>query len=406
MLNLNKKYKYLLACSFGPDSMALFDMLLKENINFEVAHVNYHLREESNVEEKSLREYCLHQNIQIHVLDVKEKIVKNIEAKCRNIRYEFFNQLCVKYGFNGLLVAHNEDDLLETYIMQKRRQNLVKHYGIAEKSNLKDMVLYRPLLSFTKESLLNYCQDNGIPYSIDKTNLERTFLRNRVRMDVVSKMTREERSRILLEVDAKNKEVDNILSNISQIGSDIPSILRLNDIELAYYLYNLINKDEHIYDITYQQCQEVRKMLVSSNPNIALSIKNNEYLLVKEYKNLFFRKNANPNGYDYVIEEPKLIDDEFIYLDLLSDTSNRNITKDDYPLRIRTSKSGDKYQIKDYMVPVRRLFIDWKMPMSIRKRWPLILNKEGKIVYIPRYKKDFVPEPGSNFYVKECFTLK
>ena len=52
MLNLDKNKKYLLACSYGPDSMALFSMLLEEGYRFEVAHVNYHFRNESNLEEK------------------------------------------------------------------------------------------------------------------------------------------------------------------------------------------------------------------------------------------------------------------------------------------------------------------------------------------------------------------
>ena len=41
---------YLLGCSGGPDSMALFALLKENKINFEVAHVNYHLREEADKE--------------------------------------------------------------------------------------------------------------------------------------------------------------------------------------------------------------------------------------------------------------------------------------------------------------------------------------------------------------------
>ena len=54
MLSLDKNQKYLLACSHGPDSMALFYMLKEEGYNFAVAHVNYHLREESNLEQQQL----------------------------------------------------------------------------------------------------------------------------------------------------------------------------------------------------------------------------------------------------------------------------------------------------------------------------------------------------------------
>ncbi|HOH94654.1 MAG TPA: ATP-binding protein, partial [Bacilli bacterium] len=42
-INLDHNKKYLLACSYGPDSMALFSLLLKGNYNFVVAHINYGL---------------------------------------------------------------------------------------------------------------------------------------------------------------------------------------------------------------------------------------------------------------------------------------------------------------------------------------------------------------------------
>ena len=78
----------------------------------------------------------------------------------------------------------------------------------------------------------------------------------------------------------------------------------------------------------------------------------------------------------------------------------------DYPLTIRTYQPGDKTIISNYQVLVRRLFIDWKMPLYLRKRWPLFVNKDNKIVYIPRYKSNFEVSDSPNFYVKECFTLK
>ena len=78
MLNLDKNKKYLLACSYGPDSMALFGMLLSENINFEVAHVNYHLRKESDDEENGLRSFCELHNKTIYVKNVTHKITHNI----------------------------------------------------------------------------------------------------------------------------------------------------------------------------------------------------------------------------------------------------------------------------------------------------------------------------------------
>ena len=140
MLNLEKNRHYLLACSFGPDSMALFDMLLKEGYKFSVAHVNYHLRKESNEEESKLRDFCVEHNIGIYVRDVNEVLGEsNLEMKCREIRYNFFISVMKENKFDALLVAHQEDDLIETYLMQKRRKNLVNYFGIKEISYFSDI---------------------------------------------------------------------------------------------------------------------------------------------------------------------------------------------------------------------------------------------------------------------------
>ena len=57
-IDLDASKKYLLACSFGPDSMALFSLLKEQGYTFEVAHVNYNMRSESLDEMTKLNEYC------------------------------------------------------------------------------------------------------------------------------------------------------------------------------------------------------------------------------------------------------------------------------------------------------------------------------------------------------------
>ena len=102
MLNLDKDKKYLLACSFGPDSMALFWILLDNGYQFDVAHVNYHFRKESNLEERNLKEFAKKNNIDIYIYDNKENVDKNLEAKAREMRYNFFSSLCKKNGYYAL----------------------------------------------------------------------------------------------------------------------------------------------------------------------------------------------------------------------------------------------------------------------------------------------------------------
>ena len=400
MLNLEKNKHYLLACSFGPDSMALFDMLLKEGYKFSVAHVNYHLREEADEEESKLRDFCFDHNIGIYVKDVDEGLGdSNLEKKCRDIRYNFFINIVKENHFDALLVAHQEDDLIETYIMQKRRKNLVNYFGIKEMSYFSDIEIIRPLLRYRKEELLMYCKMFNVPYAIDKTNLEDHFLRNQIRHSVVEKMSPIERKDILSEIDQANEKLSQIFITISKIQSNkVEEYLRLNDVEFLYALVALGRKLKPDFIVSKKQGEELRKVLLSEKPNIALNV--DGLCFFKEYDVLGFREFDESLDYFYDLTEPEILDTPYFYLDFTVDSSNRNVKEDDYPITIRNAQKDDEYEISGYKKELRRLFIDWKMPESIRNRWPIIVNKDGIIVYVPRYQKDFVKEENCNFFVK------
>ena len=400
MLNLEKNRHYLLACSFGPDSMALFDMLLKEGYKFSVAHVNYHLRKESNEEESKLRDFCVEHNIGIYVRDVNEVLGEsNLEMKCREIRYNFFIGVMKENKFDALLVAHQEDDLIETYLMQKRRKNLVNYFGIKEISYFSDIEIIRPLLRYRKEELMMYCRMFNVPYAIDKTNLEDHFLRNQIRHSVVEKLSPLERKDILSEIDQANEKLSQIFITISKINDNkIDSYLRLNDVEFLYAIVALGRKLKPDFIVSKKQGEELRKVLESNKPNIALNV--DGLCFFKEYDVLGFREFDENLDYFYDMVEPGILDTPYFFLDFTVDSSNRNVKEDDYPLVIRNAQKDDEYEISGYKKELRRLFIDWKMPESARNRWPIIVNKDGIIVYVPRYQKDFVPEENCNFFVK------
>ena len=400
MLNLERNKKYLLACSYGPDSMALFDMLLKEGYSFAVAHVDYHLRKEAADEEINLRNYCLINGIGIYVKNVTEDLGdNNLEKKCRDIRYNFFIQVVKEKGFDALLVAHQEDDLIETYLMQKRRKNLVNYFGIKEISYFTDVEIIRPLLKYRKGELLMYCKMFNVPYAIDKTNLEDHFLRNQIRHQVVEKMTNEERNNILKEIDEENEKLAKILEVVGKINSNkIEDYNRLNDIEFLYAIVALGRKIKEDFIVSKEQGTELRKVLQSSKANVSLSVDGLRFL--KEYDSFSIQEDIESSDYEYVLEEPGILDNEYFCLDFTKDSSNRNVSLADYPITIRNAKSDDLIVIKDYSKELRRMFIDWKMPVSLRNRWPVILNKEGKIIYVPRYQNDFKPDEKCNFRVK------
>ena len=400
MLNLEKNKKYLLACSYGPDSMALFDMLYKEGYKFAVAHVDYHLREEATDEEINLRNYCLMNGIGIYVKSVTEDLGEsNLEKKCRDIRYNFFIDIVKEKGFDALLVAHQEDDLIETYLMQKRRKNLVNYFGIREISYFTDVEIIRPLLKYRKGELLMYCKMFNVPYAIDKTNLEDHFLRNQIRHQVVEKMSNEERNNLLKEIEEENQKLAAILEKVAQIKTNsIEEYNRLNDIEFLYAVVAMGRKIKEDFVISKEQGAELRKVLLSDKPNISLAV--DGLVFVKEYDSFYIQEEVTQTDYEFVMNEPGILDNEYIFIDFRKDSSNRNVSLADYPITIRNARNDDLIVIKDYSKELRRMFIDWKMPASLRSRWPVIINKEGKIIYVPRYQKDFKPEENCNLRVK------
>ena len=140
------------------------------------------------------------------------------------------------------------------------------------------------------------------------------------------------------------------------------------------------------------------KIITSSKANIILSYK--DYSFIKEYNHIYFISSVDSFDYSYTLNSPSLLDTPYFYLDFTRGASDRNVKDDDYPLTIRNAHPHDQVSIKDYVKEVRRLFIDWKMPITLRKRWPVILNKNNKVIYIPRYQKEFVASKNCNVYVK------
>ena len=399
--DLEKTRKYLLACSFGPDSMALFDLLEQNYISFEVAHVNYHLRKEADLETRGLIKYCKKHNKILHILDVREDITKNIEERCREIRYQYFKSIYDNGTYDALLIAHNEDDLLETYIMQNKRGNCPKIFGIAPKTRIFGMRVIRPVLDYTKKDLLEHCKKNHVPYRIDKTNLEITFLRNKIRHEIVSKMSRSDRDKMLEEIKERNEKLEALLNNIDKEKlSDKNYLLSLDNLTYKYAINMLAETVKEKAEISSSQASEILKIMKSNKPNITAHIHDNLYF-VKEYDAVKFEyDHPEYQSYFYILKEPGKLDTPVFYLDFSKDASNRNVKEEDYPLIIRNAKEDDEIMINGYKATVRRLFIDWKMPKSARGFWPIILNKFNKVIYLPRYQKDFVVDEKSNFYVK------
>ncbi|QNA46446.1 tRNA lysidine(34) synthetase TilS [Lacibacter sediminis] len=198
------KDQLLLAVSGGVDSVVLADLCHKAGNQFIIAHCNFQLRgEESDADELFVR--SLGEKYKVEVLvkkfDTKEYAATNklsIQEAARALRYMWFEELVNGQWsmVNGqspgeahhsslithLLTAHHADDNIETLLMNFfRGTGLHGLTGIpAANGHIK-----RPLLSFTKQELLDYATAEGLQFREDSSNQSSKYTRNFFRNEII-----------------------------------------------------------------------------------------------------------------------------------------------------------------------------------------------------------------------------
>ncbi|WP_321777593.1 tRNA lysidine(34) synthetase TilS [Sulfurimonas sp.] len=181
-----KDKKNLLAFSAGVDSTALFFLLLKHNIKFDIAIVNYGQRTQAKEEIDYAKKLASTNRLTCHTLDAL-RIDTNFEHKAREIRYDFFEELITTYHYDNLLTAHHLGDRFEWMLMQFcKGAGCAELAGMRSEENRKFYTLVRPLLKFEKKELYNYLNINNIKYFEDKSNLDEDIKRNSFRHNFAS----------------------------------------------------------------------------------------------------------------------------------------------------------------------------------------------------------------------------
>ncbi len=379
-LKLNIK-SCIVACSGGPDSMALLDLVNKSGIPCVVCHVNYQKRETAFRDEKIVEEYCRENDLRFYVIHpVYEK--GNFQAWARDVRYAFFKEIMIKEKCEAILVAHHEDDVLETYIMQKKRNSNSELFGISEETTINECKVLRPLLSYSKQDLLNYVNKNNIKYGLDETNLEDHYSRNRVRHKIVSKMDESDRNAMIQQIKQLNKELNEKKKQFSKICQEkiqVESIINNQDPEA--FLMFWVKKYSNI-QLTSKQSKELVKQLHSTQ-NVEISL-SNYVKLSKMYNSLELIEEIDVS-YCYVLDKIEVFETPYFKI-ATSGKSTEAVTlsDEDFPITIRNFKESDAIQLRFGTKKVSRWFIDRKIKRELRKSWPIVLNSNQEIILVPQ----------------------
>ena len=417
--NLDKNASIVVACSGGPDSMCLLDLVTKLkdelNLNIIVAHVNHKLRSESEEEAKMVENYAKENNITFELLEITDYINGNFtEEDARKRRYNFFNEIIKKYQASALLTAHHGDDLIETILMRLTRgSNLSGYIGIKEISQNENYKTLRPLLSVTKDEIINYLKENNVPYRLDKTNEEIKHTRNRYRHIVLPFLKKENPkvhekylkfSKELIEYDnfvntyiKDNKFIVDNSIVINKISSEIDFIKRKC---LGLLVKDIQRKD--YFDVSDEQMNNLMKLYNQSNKTIDL---NNNYMGVNSYGKIYIKKKENKVLNEIVLDKDiKLEDYIFYYNSQDGDNSNSciylNTSEITLPLKIRGVLPGDKMKIKNLngSKKISDIFIDSKVPKDKRSTYPILVDSKNTVLWVPNLKKSQFSKDKSQKY--------
>ncbi len=402
------------AYSTGIDSQVMLHIAnsIKDKLGFKLCaiHINYNLRGGESLGDRDFaintaKEY----DIDIYIKDIDGSIEynsKNLQNEARDDRYRFFLELYNKKVFDYILIAHNKDDLVETYFYRILKGTGTSLYKALPK---KRKYILRPLLNFSRKDIEKYAFQNNISYREDSSNSTNKYSRNKIR-NIIFPMCEE--------INSKYK--DNILNFV------------YHTYEETYYLrkkvkrvYKKINIDKNsIYieniggiilrkilikflyfndiEITEKRINEIMKIINSKKKNIHITLDNK--VLIKQYSILKIVENIESQ---YIVNNSNI---ESIYVDkdgvytfnnkkiivkTLENSSDINYKdklyiKYSFPFILRQRKDGDFLYTypnnqKQY---IRKIFINLKLTNQIRNTIPIIesaTNNEILAIYLEPY---------------------
>ena len=403
----------VLGNSYGPDSMALLNVLLdikkKKDISIIIAHVNHNLRKESAKEKIDLENFCKEKNLVFESMIIEQYGDDNFHNEARNIRYNFFEDLVRKYNANYLFTAHHGDDLIETVVMRIARGSTLKGYsGFSRIVDMGSYKLVRPLIFVTKDEIIEYNEKNNIVYAVDKSNFKDKYTRNRYRHVLLPFLKGEDPnvhekflkfSTTLEEYDQYiNKEISRSIKQVYKDGRlDLVKYNELDSLiqkKIIYYILEDIYKDDLM--IINDNHVKLIKMLIKSKKANAYVYLPHNIKAVKAYGVITISDGVKeavnyeielldyvnlPNGHSIEkIEECDYNDNSICRI------SNSDIV---YPLYVRTRKHGDRMKLKKIngSKRLKDIFIDAKIPLSERDTWPIVVDSCDNIIWIPGIKK-------------------
>lgn len=366
------------AVSGGADSMALLQaMYLLQNklsIRLEAAHFNHHLRgAESQRDAVFVKAFCDTYGITLHMGEGKvENGEKGLEAAARNARYDFLQNLSGK-----IATAHTADDNAETLLMHLVRGTGLK--GLGGISPVRENII-RPMLTVTRQEVLQFLKEQGISYVTDSSNETDDFLRNRIRHHVMPLLKQENPSigQNLSATALRLRQDEEALDAMSQPTADVAALRELPTAIQTRVLAKLL-AGFGVKEPEAEHIELLRRVVYSENPS-AYGEFPGKITVGRCYDKLVKLEKLPPLGMHPLncpgqTEIPEL-GIKVICRDPAEKPEGMLLRLYGIPV-LRSRREGDTVTLSGGTKTLKKLFIDKKIPAPDRDRIPLIADENG-----------------------------
>lgn len=424
----------VVAVSGGPDSVALLHLLFalsgRYGWKLAVAHVNHGFRgQESDREAELVNDlaYRLGLPVASTFIDMPRYIEEtghNAQAAARERRYAFLLETAERYQARRIALAHHADDQAETVMMRLLRGTGPSGLsGIPIKRREKnDVELIRPLLRIYKAEILQFCSEQGLVYCTDSSNLQTKYFRNQIRWDVLPLLSRyndqlpaalnrlaevmageddylETEARLLVESHVTRK-IDSVFWSAEWFGRVHVALQR----RLIKLILSYLASDSESID--FLKIEQIRMAALSKEPTNFRRVIGQNITLSREYDRIAVHTMmVSTPPYVYEVKENQtelLIPETGVRAELrwITGTTEKPAGGGSYsaffdadellfPLVFRSRHPGDRMRPLGLngTKKVKDMFIDAKIPMSLREKIPVVTDAKGRILWLPGVRR-------------------
>ena len=196
--------------SGGPDSLCLLHVLVRLRhplgLGLHVGHLNHGARgaaadADAGFVEMVAADWNLPATVEkLDVVAFGRAHKLTFEEAARRVRYAFLSRIAERIGAGSIAVGHNADDQAETVLMHLLRgsgsaglRGMLHVTPITDcrlldpffQGHVTDLAIIRPILDVPRDDIEHYCEEAGLVPRFDRSNLDTTHFRNRLRHELL-----------------------------------------------------------------------------------------------------------------------------------------------------------------------------------------------------------------------------